>query len=334
MKRFFTGIGVLLFLFSAMPAFAASQDAYPLHEPYLGWEKAYLKAYPKLQPLMDAMVKNSETRLKDPAQDILHNRVCAALAYTMAVDAKTPERVRMLAPATDLLHNISKDDKEFLLNDPAKLKLVSDAVAKLKRAGKFKKSSKFYSDPSAQSLKNVGANLALIHHLTGAVEAARILEKSGGFTARDSADMQAAIMAHSTGYWYFRDSVDEAAKRKGAWQEVYPEPESSLDKFAHDADLISQFERESVAPDGSKWRQLAAKRWGAKTPQEEGHVVYYVFSRLFDEAKTKQGAAMAKEQWDAIKPDLITLMGLQPGQDPLKVLGVPAFWSEGKQAGK
>jgi hypothetical protein len=277
---------------------------------------------------MDAMIKNSQTLLKEPDQDILHNRVCAALAYQMAVSDKKSERLRMLAPAGDILHNICKDDKNFLLNDQTKLELVSNMVARLKKAGYFKKSPDFYQDPSLSALKNVSTNLGLIHHLTGAVVAGDILKKAGDFSQKDIDDMQAAIIAHSTGYWYFRDSVDEAAKRKGAWKDVYPEPESDLDKYVHDADLISQFERESVAPDGSKWRRLAAKRWGAKNVKEEGHVVYYVFSRLFDEAKTRQGKALAKEQWDAITPDLLKLMGLAPGQDPLKVLGMPAFWKQ------
>jgi hypothetical protein len=329
MKRWFALSGmVVLLLLSSLPAFAASQDVYSLPEPYLTLEKEYLKAYPKLQPLMDAMIKNSQTLLKDPSQDILHNRVCTALAYQMAVSDKKDERLRMLAPAGDLLHNISKDDKNVLLNDPATLERLSNIVTRLKKAGYFKKSPDFFKDPSLSALKSVSTNLGLIHHLTGAIVAGDILEKAGSFDQKDINDIQAAIIAHSTGYWYFRDSVDEAAKRKGAWKDVYPEPETDLDKYVHDADLISQFERESVAPDGSKWRQLAAKRWGAKDAKEEGHVVYYVFSRLFDEAKTQQGAALAKEQWDAIKPDLLKLMGLAPDQDPLKVLGVPAFWKQ------
>jgi len=328
MKRCFAFAGMALLLLSSLPAFAASQDAYSLPEPYLTQEKAYLKAYPKLQPLMDAMIKNSQALLKDPDQDILHNRVCAALAYQMAVSDKKSERLRMLAPAGDLLHNISKDDKSVLLNDPATLERLSNIVARLKKAGYFKKSPDFYRDPSLATLKSVAANLGLIHHLTGAVVADDIMKKVGGFNQKDMDDMLAAIIAHSTGYWYFRDAVDEAAKRQGAWKDVYPEPESDLDKYVHDADLISQFERASVAPDGSKWRQLAAKRWKANGAKEEGHVVYYVFSRLFDEAKTKQGKKLAKEQWDAIKPDLLKLMGLAPGQDPLKVLGVPAFWKQ------
>ena len=328
MKRRIAFASMLLLLLSSLSAFAASQDAYSLPEPYLTQEKAYLKAYPKLQSLMDAMIKNSQTLLKDPDQDILHNRVCAALAYQMAVRDKKSGRLRMLAPAGDLLHNISKDDKDFLFNDPAKLELACNMVARLKKAGYFKKSPDFFKEPSLSALKNVSTNLGLIHHLNGALTAGDILKKLGDYSQKDIDDMQAAIIAHSTGYWYFRDAVDEAAKRKGAWKEVYPEPESDLDKYVHDADLISQFERESVAPEGSKWRQLAAKRWKANGAKEEGHVVYYVFSRLFDEAKTKQGKALAKEQWDAIKPDLLKLMGLVPGQDPLKVLGMPAFWKQ------
>ena len=81
MKRWIAFASMTLLLLSSFTAFAASQDAYPLPESYLRQEKAYLKAYPTLQPLMDAMIKNSQTLLKDPDQDILHNRVCAALSY-------------------------------------------------------------------------------------------------------------------------------------------------------------------------------------------------------------------------------------------------------------
>ena len=104
---------------------------------------------------------------------------------------------------------------------------------------------------------------------------------------------------------------------------MYPEPEEDIAKIAHDADLISQFEAESVVPAGSKWRVLAAKRWGAKGPVEEAHVVYYVFQRLFDEARTEQGKALARAEWGKIQPELVKLMNLKPGTDPVKALGVP-----------
>jgi len=90
--------------------------------------------------------------------------------------------------------------------------------------------------------------------------------------------------------------------------------------------VISQFVPQSVVPDGSKWRELAKKRWGAKNPQEEGHIVYYVFWRLFEEAKTKMGKEMAREKWEEIKPALLKLMNLNPDQDPVKVLGVPKIF--------
>lgn len=314
----------------AAPAFAASQDAYELPEPYVTWEKAYGKEFPALQGLMDVMTGNSKAMLKDPDQDILHNRVCAALAYKMAIDRNASAELRKLGPATDLLHNIAKDNKKMVLSDEAVFKRVADLAAELKKAGKFKKSPEFFSDPSILKLKGVAGNLGLIHHLTGAVEAGDILRKAGGFTDEEIRVVQTAIMAHSTGYWYFRDSVDEAAGKAGAWKAVFPEPESDIDNFAHDADLISQFVPESVSPEGSKWRVLAAKRWGAKNAREEAHVVYYVFSRLYDEAKTKEGRELALEKWNVIRPELIRIMGLEPGQDPIKVLGVPAFWSKNK----
>ncbi len=107
---------------------------------------------------------------------------------------------------------------------------------------------------------------------------------------------------------------------------VFPEPASEISKIAHDADLISQFVPESVVPDGSKWRGLAKKRWGAKDTKEEGHIVYYVFFRLFEEAKTTKGKEMAREKWEKIRPELLKLMNLESGQDPIKVLGVPAVF--------
>jgi hypothetical protein len=107
---------------------------------------------------------------------------------------------------------------------------------------------------------------------------------------------------------------------------IYPEPENEIAKIAHDADLISQFVYESVVPEGSKWRVLAKKRWGAKDTKEEAQIVYYVFFRLYEEAKTEKGKELAKEQWEKIRPELVKLMGLKPDQDPIKVLGVPKIF--------
>ena len=329
MKRILLGVACIgALIVPGLANAAPRQSTYDLPEPYLALEKAYLEAYPSLQDLMDSMIADSKAQLKDPDQDILHNRVCAALSYKMAVDQKMPDAARKLAPATDILHNIAKDDKKAVLTDPAVFARVSDLVDRLKKAGKFTKSPKFFSDEALLKDKIVGSNLALVHHLTGAVAVGDILHKSGKFSDQEITEVQTAVMAHSTGYWYFRASVDMAAKRVGAWETVFPQPESAMDKFAHDADLISQFVPESVAPDGSKWRELAVKRWGARNVKDEGHVVYYVFSRLFDEAKTPEGAAMALEQWKVIQPDLLKLMGLEKGQDPIKILGTPAFWSE------
>jgi len=312
-------------------AFAASQDAYDLPEPYVAWEKAYSKEFPAIQGLMDTMTANSKEMLSKPSdqdQDILHNRVCAAIAYKMAVDRKGSAELRKLGPVTDILHNISKDNKKLVLSDPDTFRRVTELVADLKQAGRFKKSPEFFSDPEILKLKPVATNLALIHHLTGAVMAGDILTKAGGFSKDEIRVVQTAIVAHSTGYWYFRDSIDAAAGREGAWKVVFPVPENDIDNFAHDADLISQFVPESVTPDGSKWRNIATKRWGATNTKEEGQVVYYVFSRLYDEAKTDEGRAMALEKWNVIKPELIKLMGLKPDEDPIKTLGVPAFWAK------
>lgn len=321
-------LGLACSLFLSGAALAASQDAFDLPEPYLAWEKAYVKEFPAIQGLMDAMTANSKAMLTDPDQDILHNRVCAAIAYKMAIDRKSSAELRKLGPVTDIFHNITKDNKKLALNDPEVFKRIADLVADLKQAGKFKQSPEFFSDPEILKLKPIATNPALVHHLTGALVAGEMLTKAGGFSKDEIRVIQTAIVAHSTGYWYFRDSIDAAAGKAGAWKTVFPAPESDLDKFAHDADLISQFVPESVAPDGSKWRALATKRWGATNAKEEGQVVYYVFSRLYDEAKTDEGRAMAQEKWNIIKPELIKLMGLKADEDPIKVLGVPAFWAK------
>lgn len=315
-------VAALLFQFPLW-GWTASQDRFELPQPYLNWERQYLKDFPQLQRVMDVMVETSSRQLKDPSQDILHNRVCSALAQKMAADMKLPSAERRLAIATDLLHNISKEERPLVLTDAKVLKQGAELVARLRQAGQLARSPEFWSDEAIFSNKAIGGNLALIHHITGAVTAGDMLNTVGGYSAPEIARVQAAILAHSTGYWYFRKSVDDAVKQAGAWRKVYPEPEDAIAKIAHDADLISQFEAESVVPEGSKWRVLAAKRWGAKGAVEEAHVVYYVFSRLFEEARTDAGKALALQEWRKIQPGLLTLMGLKPGVDPIKALGVP-----------
>jgi len=305
-------------------AVAASQDKYDLPEPYLTWEKGFLQNFPPLQGLMDIMVSTTVTQLKAPAGDILHNRVCSALAYEMAKTLSKDER--KLAVATDILHNISKEDSGALLTNPEMFRRVAEMVSKLRKEGYFKSSPGFWNDDALLNNPKIGGNLGLIHHITGALAAGDIAGKLGGFSEKDIATIQVAILEHSTGYWYFRSSVDEAAGRKGAWQVVYPEPENEIARIAHDADLISQFVPESVVPDGSKWRELAKKRWKAKDAREEAHIVYYVFFRLFEEAKTAKGRELAKEKWEQIRPELVKLMGLKPDQDPIMVLGVPTIF--------
>ena len=304
-------------------AAAASQDKYGLPEPYLAWEKAYLNEFPELQGLMDIMIRTTVAQLKDPGADILHNRVCSALAYEMAKPLSKPER--KLAIATDILHNISKEDKAAVLTNPEVLAKATAMVSKLKKAGYFKNSPGFWGDEAVLKNPKVGGNLGLIHHITGALTAGEIAA-SEKYSAKDIDMIQVAVLEHSTGYWYFRDSVDQAAGRKGAWRAIYPEPENEIAKIAHDADLISQFVYESVVPEGSKWRVLAQKRWKAKDTKEEAHIVYYVFFRLFEEAKTEKGKELAKQDWEKIRPELVKLMGLKPDQDPIKVLGVPKIF--------
>lgn len=287
MKRFIMGlIAALCVAGMAGIAVAASQDKYGLPEPYLAWEKAYLNEFPELQGLMDVMIATTVQQLKDPEADILHNRVCSALACEMA--KKLSKAERKLAVVTDLLHNISKEDKAAVLTNPEVLAKATAMVSKLKKAGYFKNSPGFWGDEAVLKNPKVGGNLALIHHITGALTAGEIAAREK-YSAKDIDMIQVAVLEHSTGYWYFRDSVDQAAGRKGAWKVIYPEPENEIAKIAHDADLISQFVYESVVPEGSKWRVLAQKRWKAKDTKEEAQIVYYVFFRLYEEAKTEKG---------------------------------------------
>lgn len=317
----------MVFFFSVTTmVMAAPQDKYALPEPYLGWEKAYLKEFPQLQKVMDVMIQTCAEQKKKPDQNILHNRVCSAIVYWMAKGANLPKEEQKVAVAADVLHNISKSDKKAVLTNPDVLRQCGEMVKKLKAQGYFKASPRFWSDEAVLQIPKIGNKGGLIHHITGALQATQIANQIGGFSEKDIEELQVAILEHSTGYWYFRDMVDKAAGRKGAWEVVFPEPETQIAKFAHDADLISQFVPESVVPDGSKWRGLAKKRWGAKNKQEEGHIVYYVFFRLFEEAKTKQGKGLAQEKWTIIKPELVMLMGLKPDQDPIKVLGVPTIF--------
>jgi hypothetical protein len=327
-NRYSGVIATLAFsLLAAQPAFAASQDKYALPEPFLTMEKSYLTDSPDLQKVMDVMIATEERQVKDPTQDILHNRLCAAFVYKMATDQKMGAADRQLALAGDILHNISKEEKEAVLTNPDQLAKARDMVTRLRKGGFLKNSPNFWSDESVLTNPKIGGNHALIHNITGAVMAGDLLRQVGGYSNGEIEAIEAAIVEHSTGYWYFRASIDKAAGKKGAWETVYPEPENDIAKFTHDADLISQFVPESVVPDGSKWRTLAQKRWGAKTPQEEGHIVYYVFQRLFDEAKTPAGKEMARERWDQIAPALIKLMGLKDGDDPIKLLGVPSVFA-------
>lgn len=321
--RFAFAFGAVLALLAEGAAFAASQDKYELSQPYLGWEKAYFKEFPDTQKVMDRMIEITVRQLKEPEQDILHNRICSALAYKMALDSKLAKADQRLAVVTDILHNIDKEEKDAVLTNPKVFGEIAAMVARLKKAGYFKGSPRFWGDEAVLKNPKVGGNRALVHHLTGALTAGEIMKSIGGFTDKDLDRVQAAIVGHSTGYWYFRQSIDAAAGRKAAWEAVFPEPEGDIALFAHDADLISQFAPESVVPEGSKWRVLAAKRWGAKGAVEEAHVVYYVFFRLFEEAKTKPGKALAREQWEQIRPALVKLMQLKPDDDPVKVLGVP-----------
>ena len=323
---------ILVVLFScllfAFPALAAPQDQYKLPEPYMSLEQNYLKAFPDLQKVMNIMIEKTAQQIKNPEQDILHNRVCSALVYKMAVDSKLSAKFQKLAVAGDLLHNISKEDKKDVLTDPVLLNQADQMVTRLKKAGYFRNSPNFWKDKEIFLQPKIGNNLSLIHNITGALRVGQMLTEIGGFSKKEVELVEVGVLEHSTGYWYFRSSINEVIGSDDAWAIAYPAPENDLAKLVHDADLISQFVPESVVPEGSKWRVLATKRWKAKTTQEEAHIVYYVFKLLYDEAKTEAGKRLAKEKWDQIAPELITLMGLQPEDNPIEKLGVPAIFQK------
>ncbi len=323
---------ILVVLFSCLlftlPALAAPQDQYKLPEPYMSLEQEYLKAFPALQKVMNIMIEKTAQQIKNPEQDILHNRVCSALVYKMAVDNKLSAKFQKLAVAGDLLHNISKEDKKDVLTDSALLNQADLMVTRLKKAGYFRNSPNFWKDKGIFLQPKIGNNLSLIHNITGALRVGQMLTEIGGFSKKEVELVEVGVLEHSTGYWYFRSSINEVIGSNDAWEIAYPAPENDLAKLIHDADLISQFVPESVVPDGSKWRVLATKRWKAKTTQEEAHIVYYVFKLLYDEAKTEAGKRLAKEKWDQIAPELIKLMGLQPEDNPIEKLGVPAIFQK------
>ncbi len=318
------GLGLIL----SGTCLAALQDKYELPDNYLALEKQYLKEFPKLQDVMDVMIVETEKQLPKPQNDILHNRVCTALVYDMAKDAKLSDQDTYLAVAGDLLHNIAKGDKKQVLTDADYLAELDAVVLKLKNAGYLKNSPEFWTETSFYSNPKIGNNLGEIHHLSGAVMAGKLL-KQLGFPEDQILQLQAAIIEHSTGYWYFRTSVSDKIGDKEGWKKVYPAPENQLADFVHDADLISQFEYASVVPEGSKWRLLATNRWGAKdTPEDQAYVVYYVFQKLFEEARTPKGKELAKAEWDKIAPELKKLMGMKDSDDPIAIKGTPDFFKE------
>ena len=246
--KFLGRILVVLFscLLFAFPALAAPQDQYKLPEPYMSLEQNYLKAFPELQKVMNIMIEKTAQQIKNPEQDILHNRVCSALVYKMAVDNKLSAKFQKLAVAGDLLHNISKEDKKDVLTDPGLLNQADLMVTRLKKAGYFRNSPNFWKDKGIFAQPKIGNNLSLIHNITGALRVGQMLTEIGGFSKKEVELVEVGVLEHSTGYWYFRSSINEVIGSNDAWAIAYPAPENDLAKLIHDADLISQFVPESV----------------------------------------------------------------------------------------
>jgi len=209
-------------LIMANTTIAGTQDKFDLPEPYLSWERSYLKEFPDLQKFLETMITTTSAQLQNPSEDILHNRVCSALAYEMSKEL--PPEKRRLAIATDILHNIAKEEKSAVLTDPQVFKQATELVTELKKAGYFRSSPDFLGDSQVLLNTKVGGNRALIHHITGALMAGQIAKRIGGVSEKEIQEMQAAIFEHSTGYWYFRDSVDQAVNKKGAWHSMAGPP--------------------------------------------------------------------------------------------------------------
>ena len=278
-----------------------------LNAPYAAWEAEYLARFPELAAVMQRMLDITAAQLADPAQDILHNRVCAALVWKMGGDAGLPAAELRLALIADLLHNIHKEEPQAVLTVADVLERSGRMVQRLRAAGYFRASPVFWSRPNLFDNPKIGANRALVHHITGALEAERLMTALGGFTRSDIDAVQAAILAHSTGYPYMREAVDAETRAPGAWQTLYPQPESALEVLVHDADLVSQFVPESVLPVDSKWRRLARGRWGAHGAKDEARVLQEIFARLAGEARSASGRQLAQAHWNSLKERLGTL---------------------------
>lgn len=278
-----------------------------LSEPYRDWEAAYLAACPGLEAVMQRMLAITAGQLADPAQDILHNRLCAGLVWHMGREMGLGAQALRLALIADLLHNIHKEEPSAVLAVQDVLVRSSAMVERLRAAGYFRASPAFWQRPGLFENPKIGANRALVHHVTSALEAERLMLELGGFTRADIDQVQAAILAHSTGYHYLREAVDAETRAPGAWQALFPEPESAAEVLAHDADLVSQFVPETVLPQDSKWRRLARGRWGARGATEEARIIAGILARLKDEARSVLGRRLAAEHWHAL-------------QDPLKAI--------------
>ena len=293
-----------------------------LPEPYWTFEQAYLQEFPELHILMDKIVWSRVNQLSNP---FLHNRVCASLAFEMSKDISPKER--KVTVVASLLNNIVREESE-LLTDSSVFNNASTMVDELQKKGFLKASPRFWGNDVVLKHFEIAENIVLVHHITGAAKAGEIVRKFLNFSEDEIYEIQAAILQHSTGYFYFRDYVDMILEQQGAWEVVFPLPENQVSKIVHDADLVAQFIPESVLHEGSKWKKIARNRWGASNLQDEAHIIYYVFSLLLKEAKTDQGKTLILKNWDALKQKLLKHMGLQFEQDPIELLGKPQVFNK------
>ena len=121
------------------------------------------------------MIQTTISQLKEPDQDILHNRICSAMVYQMANELAMSKDEQKLAVAGDLLHNISKEEKSAVLTQGKGLDEATEMVVRLKKSGYFANSPRFWNAPGMLATPKIGDNRGLIHHVTGALMTGKIL---------------------------------------------------------------------------------------------------------------------------------------------------------------
>ena len=304
------------------------QSAYPLEKKYLSAENDYLKKYPDLQDALDAFYHASlkdigDANSVDMNVAMTHTRTVAAIMTDMA--KSLPVKDIKIAYVTALMHDVDKMNPKDVLTDPSVFDQVKSMVYDLKAKGYFQNSPNFFANENILKTPGIGDQPATIHNLTSPLRAEKIMDVLG-YSAEDIEKVKVAILEHSTQYWYFRDDIDTKTGISGAWEDFYPKTETPLGIAISDADNLAQLVPSLIIPQDSKWRGLARTRWGAKNPQEEGHIIYYVLEQMVDVQLSDVGKKESEEYWSVLRPQLMKLMDLDPNVSPNAVLGIPSYW--------